>query len=103
MKQPIQYVLLLNRDWEHFSLFNGISTFQGYQIEKPPLYKNRCIIIEPIDQVDKKIHIFNKHMNQKMNIIARLKFEHAYYDVKVQHIRHKTTRNTHEKRGLLIE
>ena len=39
---------------------------------------------------DKKIHIFPKGISPKVNVIARLESELAYYNVTVQHVTHYT-------------
>ena len=41
---------------------------------------------------DKGVHIFLKGICPKVNVIARLKFELAYYDSAVQRFNHYTTR-----------
>ena len=51
-----------------FSLSNSKSKFVGYLMQKPSLYKDS--------------------INLKVNVIARLGFEHAYKDFAVNHVRH---------------
>ena len=40
---------------------------------------------------DKEVHAFSKGFNPKVNVIARLEFEHACYDAAVQHFIHYAT------------
>ena len=42
---------------------------------------------------DKGVYAFPKSINPKVNVIAWLEFELAYYDVTVQHFNHYTTGN----------
>ena len=44
-------------------------------------------------QGDKEIHNFPKGISPKLNIMARLEFELAYYEVAVQHDRLKAKEN----------
>ena len=70
------------------SLFNGISTFMGY------LQLFYFTISEEKQQwyflthswKDKGFHNIPKGIRPKVNIIAQLEFELAYYDVTMQHI-----------------
>ena len=39
------------------------------------------------------IHAFPKGISPKVNVLARLEFELAYYDVKLKHVRHNTMEN----------
>ena len=41
---------------------------------------------------DKRVHSFHGGISPKMNVIARLEIELAYYDVTVQHVSHYTNR-----------
>ena len=74
------------------SLFSGISTFVGYLIPEPFFKKNCRSTIKPIDGGDKAVHAFPKCICPKVNVIARLEFELAYYDSAVQRFKHYTTR-----------
>ena len=69
------------------SLFNGISTFVGYQKPNSPLLKNSWGTIKPLIG-----GIAVKGMNSliplKVNEIARTEFELIYYDVTVQNVNH---------------
>ena len=38
--------------------------------------------------MDKGVHAFPKGINPKVNVIAQLEFELAYYDVAVQYVSH---------------
>ena len=55
---------------------------------------------------NKRIHIFLYGMSSKGNMISRLEFEHAYYDVAVQHFCHyakgnsSTTTNCKEEKEI---
>ena len=40
---------------------------------------------------NKKVQYFSKGISPKVNIITRLEFERAYYDVLIQHVSHYTT------------
>ena len=40
------------------------------------------------------VHVFPKGISPNVNVIARLKFEHAYMDVAVQHVNHNITGTT---------
>ena len=43
------------------------------------------------------LHAFSKGMNLKMNVIAGLEFELAYYDLAVLHVSHYTMSNRSSK------
>ena len=75
------------------SLFNGIST----------LFNAKAIILEEEEWYylthsweDKGVHTFPKGICSKVNVIARLEFELAFYDSAVQRFNHYTTR-THPR------
>ena len=75
------------------SLFNGISTFVR-------LFNAKAIILEEQQWCylthsweDKGIHTFSKGIYPKVNVIAWLEFELAYYDSTVQPFHHYTMRN----------
>ena len=72
------------------SLFNGISTLFR-------LFNAKAIILEEQYYVthsweDKGVHTFPKGIFLKVNIIARLENELAYYDSAVHRFNHYTTR-----------
>ena len=46
---------------------------------------------------NKGVHIFPKDTNPKVNIIAWMEFEPAYYDAAVQHISHYTTKTSPQR------
>ena len=46
---------------------------------------------------DKGVHTISKGMCPKVNVIARLEFELAYYDSAVHYFNHYTTRKTSNK------
>ena len=70
---------------QSLSLFNGISTFVGYLMPKPFSEKNSS-------GEDKEVHTFPKGICPKVNVIARLEFELAYYDSEVHRFNHYSTR-----------
>ena len=56
---------------------------------KPLIQKNICRTIETIAKVkDKGLHTYPKDISAKVNVLARLEFELAYYDVAVQCVYH---------------
>ena len=61
-------------------LFNGISTFIGYLMPNPSFLEEQQCFYLTHSWVDKRVHTFPKGICQKMNVIARLEFELAYYD-----------------------
>ena len=77
------------------SLFNGISTFVGYL--KPLLLEELWCYYLTHSWKDKGVHTFPKGIYPKMNIIARLEYELAYYDSAVQRFNHYTTRTLPNK------
>ena len=68
------------------SLFNGISTFAVYLMPKPFSWKNSCGTIEPVAG-----RIRGHVPFPKVNVIARLEYELAYYDSAVHRFNHYTT------------
>ena len=40
------------------------------------------------EEGDKSVYTFHKRIRKKVNLITRLKFEHAYPEVVVQHLSH---------------
>ena len=76
------------------SLFNGISTFVGYLMPNLFSKKNSSGTIQPIAGKEKGVHTFPKGICPKVNVIARLEYELAYYDSAVHHFNHYTTRTT---------
>ena len=74
-----------NYTWERyfrFLCFNGTSTFVGYLMPKLFSY---C-------WGDKEVHTFPKSICSKVNVIAQLEYELAYYDSAVHRFNHYTTR-----------
>ena len=41
--------------------------------------------------VDKEIHSFSNGLCPKVNVMAQMKYELAYYDIAVQYVSHSTT------------
>ena len=70
------------------SLFNGISAFVGYLMQKPFSEKNYLTH----SWENKGIHTFPKSICPKVNVIARLEYELAYYDSAVHRFNHYATR-----------
>ena len=72
-------------------LCNGISTFVGLFYAKAILLEEqqRCYLTHSWE--DKGFHVFPKGICPKVNIIARLEFELAYYDSAVQRFNHYRT------------
>ena len=42
--------------------------------------------------MDKEVHMFSSYISLKVNVIERLEFELAYYNVAVQHVSYYITR-----------
>ena len=64
--------------------FKGIQIFAGNLMPKSFLWKNSSDIILPIPGGDNGVPSSSKSISLKVNLIARLEFELAYYDVAVQ-------------------
>ena len=62
-------------------LFNGLSSLKGYSISKLFYKKNNSGTIYHMVGGDKGVYIFAKSICSKVNMIAWLEFERAYYDV----------------------
>ena len=67
------------------SLFSAISAFMGYLMPKSSLQKNSCGFSSPIAVDNKEIHNFSKGICLKVNVIAWLGFELAYYGIAIHH------------------
>ena len=70
-----------------FFFFNGKSPFMDYSKPRQSLqwyYLTHC-------WGDKEVHTFPKGISPKVNVLARLEFELAYYDVTIQYISPHTT------------
>ena len=39
----------------------------------------------------KRVHFFTEGIRSKVNAIARLEFEHAFYDIAILYVNHNTT------------
>ena len=74
------------------SLFNGISTFVGYLMPKPFSEKNIRGTFLTHRWEYKGVHTFPKGICPKVNVIARLGFELAYYDSVSHLLNHYATR-----------
>ena len=69
--------------WYRFglvSLFNDISTFVGYLMPKQFSSNNSSGAILTHSWEEKGVHIFPKGIWPKVNVIARLEYELAYYN-----------------------
>ena len=72
------------------SLFNGMSAFLGYLMQKPSFQKNSSDTIQPIAVVGVKWFIpFSRIFSPKVNIITWLEYELTYFKAAVQHINHR--------------
>ena len=66
------------------SLFNGISTFEGYFMQKPSLKKESYGTIQPI--AGQGVHIFSKGISPKVNVIGWLKSDVFYQATNMKNI-----------------
>ena len=74
------------------SLFNGISTFMDYLMQKLRLSNNSSGIIELVPhRVDKMLHIFLKGISPKVNVIVRFGFELGFNAIKFHHVSHDSS------------
>ena len=73
-------------------LWSGILTFVGYLIPKPFSQKNSNRYYLTHSWEDKGVHTFPKGICPKVNVIARLQCELAYYDSAVHRFNQYTTR-----------
>ena len=73
------------------SLFNDTSNFIGYLMPKPFLVEEQLWYYLTNSWGNKCVHTFSKNNSPTMNTIAQLEFEHAYYNLTVQHISHYIT------------
>ena len=74
------------------SLFNGISTlFRLFNAKVIPLEEQWWYYLTHSWE-DKGVHIFPKGICPKVNVIARLEYELAYYDSVVHRFNYYTTR-----------
>ena len=83
------------------SLFNGISTLCRLFNAKAILLEEQWWYYLTHSWEDKGVHTFPKDICPKVNVIARLEYELAYYDSAVHRFNHYTTRTT--PRGHLIK
>ena len=74
------------------SLFNGISTFVRLINAKAILREEQQWYYLTHSWEDKGVHTFPKGICPKVNVIARLEYELAYYDSAVHCFNHYTTR-----------
>ena len=74
------------------SLFNGISTLLKLFYAKAILLEEQLWYYLTYSWEDKGVHMFPKGICPKVNAIARLEYELAYYDSAVHRFNHYTTR-----------
>ena len=74
------------------SLFNGISTLFRLFNAKAILLEEQKWYYLTQSWEDKGVHTFPKGICPKVNVIARLEYELAYYDSAVHRFNHYTTR-----------
>ena len=79
------------------SLFNGISTFVGFFNAKAILLEEQSWYYLTHSWVVNGVHTFPKDICLKVNEIARLEYELAYYDSVVHRFNHYTTRTPHPR------
>ena len=77
------------------SLFNGISTLFRLFNAKAILREEQYWCYLTHSWQDKGVHTFPKGICPKVNVIARLEYEFAYYDSAVHRFNHYTTRTPH--------
>ena len=66
-------------------------SFTWWHINLRGLFNVKVIIVMAQNWGAMKVHISPKGINSKVNVIAWLKFELAYYDKAVYHVSHYTT------------
>ena len=71
--------------WFGFFVLMAYQLFLGYLMPKPFSYLNNS-------WEDKEVHTFPQGICPKVNVIARLEYELAYYDSAVHRFNHYTTR-----------
>ena len=76
----------------NLSFFNGISTLFRLFYAKAILLEEQYWYYLTHSWEDKGAHTFPKGICPKVNVIARLEYELAYYDSAVQRFNHYTTR-----------
>ena len=78
------------------SLFNGISTLFRLFNAKAILLEEQYYLTHSWD--DKGVHTFPNGICPKVNVIARLEYELAYYDSAVHRFNHYTTKTPPPKK-----
>ena len=75
----------------------------AFLMSKLPLYKNSSGSISCRAERDKRFHAFSKSISPKVNVIAQLEFELAYFKVAVQHSSHYATETplSYQEKGIL--
>ena len=68
-------------------MLNGILTFVDYLMLKPSTWKGAVILFNPYLGVQ-KVQIFLKGISPKVNVIARLELELAYFEAAGKHFSH---------------
>ena len=83
------------------SLFNGISTLFRLFDAKAILLEEQYWYYLTHSWEDKGVHTFPKGICPKVNVIAQLEYELAYYDSAVHRFNHYTTRTPPVGHGLI--
>ena len=64
------------------------------QIPEPFLYGNSSDTVKPTARGNTEVHAFSKDISLKMNFMALVEFEHAYYFVTIEHASLYTTKTS---------
>ena len=88
----VQFMLLKDSATSLVSLFNGISTLFRLFNAKAILLEEQYWYYLTHSWEDKGVHTFPKGIFPKVNVIARLEYELAYYDSAVYRFNHYTKR-----------
>ena len=72
------------------SLFNGISSLIVYLMPKLSLQKNSNDTVQPIIGEIKRVYSFPNGISPKLDIIAQIELELAYFKAAVQYFNHNT-------------
>ena len=92
MKSRLKRDNPIHKDKRLVYLFNGISTLFRLFNAKAILLEEQQWYYLTHSWEDKGVHTFPKGICPKVNVIARLEYELAYYDSAVHHFNHYTTR-----------
>ena len=81
-------------------IFLAVGIFVSYHINLRGLSNAKAILLEELGCFlthswgDMEVHTIPKGVNPKGDVIARLEFEHTYYDVADQNFSHHSSRTT---------